>query len=357
MSRSFPNILAKTAVLTEVDEPGKSAPRARGHLDSMRSAARRHSTVTAALALLLVGTAAIRIGGAYWSSVHIKPVAKSAAAPALPARSIAGFNVTVPADELQSKLNTITHQPINLTVGSYKTTVGSGSIKSWLQITANDSKTEYYIHTNETAMGNSLVKLAGQYQSAPVNKVTVDEDGTKRVVLAGQNGLSLSDPAGLKSQAKQYAKSVLDGKGMNFNTGLKTTAYHSVTPANFNKLIVVNVTAKKMWIFQNGKQIRTYLVSAGKPSTPTPLGEYHIYAKYTVQDMRGTNPDGTPYFQPQVPWVNYFYEGSAIHGVYWHPLSWFGAINSSHGCVGLPVDEAEWVFNWAPMGMPIITHA
>jgi lipoprotein-anchoring transpeptidase ErfK/SrfK len=84
---------------------------------------------------------------------------------------------------------------------------------------------------------------------------------------------------------------------------------------------------------------------------------FHVYAKFTVQDMRGTNPNGTPYFQPKVPWVSYFYQGSAVHGVYWHPLSWFGVNNSSHGCVGLPVDQAQWVFNWAPIGTTVITHA
>jgi lipoprotein-anchoring transpeptidase ErfK/SrfK len=73
--------------------------------------------------------------------------------------------------------------------------------------------------------------------------------------------------------------------------------------------------------------------------------------------MKGFNADGTKYLQPHVHWINYFLPGGyAVHGNYWRPLSWFGNINSSHGCVSLPDDQAQWVYNWAPIGTTVITH-
>lgn len=333
MSRAFHDILAKAAVLRE-----------------------RHSVTLAALALLLVGAVAIRLGGEYWLSKNTV-TAKPAAVAKLPAKSIAGFNATVPADKLQSKLKALTHQPMTLKVGTLETQVSSPTIKSWMQITANKQKTEYYVHVNESAMAKSLVKLAKQYTQDPIDQVTVNEDGTKRLVVNGQDGTYLSDSGTLKTQAKESGKNVLDGKGLKFSTPLSTKKFKAATPADFEKLIVVNLTAKKMWMFENGKQVKSYLVSAGAPATPTPQGLFHIYAKLTSQDMRGLNTDGSEYFQPHVYWVNYFTAGNAIHGVYWHPLSWFGAINSSHGCVGIPDNNAEWVYNWAPVGTPVITHA
>ena len=60
---------------------------------------------------------------------------------------------------------------------------------------------------------------------------------------------------------------------------------------------------------------------------------------------------------PDVKWINYFYRDYAIHGNYWRPLSYFGNINSSHGCVGLEDTEAEWIYSWAPIGTPVIVHA
>jgi lipoprotein-anchoring transpeptidase ErfK/SrfK len=26
----------------------------------------------------------------------------------------------------------------------------------------------------------------------------------------------------------------------------------------------------------------------------------------------------------------------------------------SHGCINMPTDEAQWAFNWATMGTPVI---
>lgn len=324
--------------------------------DIFHRPASRQSAALAALALLLVGAAAIRLGGAYYTAEYINKPAAAVKLPQLPTESIAGFNIAVPAAEFPAKLKSITSQRVTLKVGSQSERISASTIKSWLQITSDKQKSEYYIHLNQATMSNSLLKLAKGYTKAPVNQVTVNEDGRSVVALRGRTGTALSDPGSLKTQAKEASKDALAGQGMSFNTPLKTLPYHAVTPAAFSKVIVADVTTKKMWAFQNGKQINSWLVSAGKPTTPTPIGEFHIYAKFTVQDMSGYNLDGSKYFQPNVRWVNYFYEGSAIHGVYWHPLSWFGAINSSHGCIGVPDNEAQWIFNWAPIGTTIIVH-
>lgn len=313
----------------------------------------RHTFIIVAVSLLIIGGAAIKLGANYWTAKHI-PLSTTATTIKTGTKPVSGFNMTIPAADFQAKLQTITGQPASLTVGTFSEQVDSGMVKSWLQITSNKSKSEYYIHVNEAAISNSIVKEAGTYAKTPVNQVTVNEDGASRVVVGGRDGRALSDPNGLKTQAHEVAKNVLAGKGVQFNTPLASVPFQAVGPEAFPKVLVASISAKKMWAYQNGNQVNSWLVSAGKPSTPTPVGQFKIYAKFSSQDMRGTNPDGSPYFQPAVPWVNYFYSGSAVHGVYWHPLSWFGNINSSHGCIGLPVDEAHWVFNWAPIGTTVI---
>ena len=205
---------------------------------------------------------------------------------------------------------------------------------------------------------SSLTDLANQFVKAPVNQVTASyADGSSAVIVAGRNGTKLTNPASLKQQATAIAKTVMDGQGLQFNTPLETQAFAAVTPAAFPKLIEVNVITKQMYLYDNGQLTRSYPVSAGAPATPTPLGEFHIYSKLPVQDMKGFNVDGTKYLQPHVHWINYFLPGGyAVHGNYWRPLSYFGNINSSHGCVSLPENQAEWVYNWAPLGTTVITH-
>ena len=62
--------------------------------------------------------------------------------------------------------------------------------------------------------------------------------------------------------------------------------------------------------------------------------------------MSGTNPDGTHYRDPGVPWVSYFNGGDAIHGF---NRGSYGSAQSL-GCVELPFSEAERVFPYTPVG-------
>jgi lipoprotein-anchoring transpeptidase ErfK/SrfK len=50
-----------------------------------------------------------------------------------------------------------------------------------------------------------------------------------------------------------------------------------------------------------------------------------------------------------VPWIQYFASGYALHGAYWHDV--FG-IARSHGCVNLAPIDARYVFNWTDPPVP-----
>lgn len=111
------------------------------------------------------------------------------------------------------------------------------------------------------------------------------------------------------------------------------------------KAILVDISDQTLTLLENGVQVEQFLASTGLSGTPTPIGEYTIYAKITKTDMRGEG-----YFAPAVPWVLVFKGDYTIHGNYWATA--FGR-PSSHGCVGLPVDTAKHVFDWTPTGTPV----
>jgi lipoprotein-anchoring transpeptidase ErfK/SrfK len=50
-----------------------------------------------------------------------------------------------------------------------------------------------------------------------------------------------------------------------------------------------------------------------------------------------------------VPWIQYFASGYALHGAYWHDV--FG-IPRSHGCINLAPIDARVVFNWTDPPVP-----
>ncbi|MBK8028503.1 MAG: L,D-transpeptidase family protein [Chloroflexi bacterium] len=113
-------------------------------------------------------------------------------------------------------------------------------------------------------------------------------------------------------------------------------------PAGRGKSILVSNDQQRIYAYEDGALVWTRIVSTGLPATPTVTGDYNIYVKYVADDMSG--PD---YFLPQVPYTMYFYQGYAIHGTYWHNK--FGR-PMSHGCVNLPVGDAQWIFDWAEVG-------
>jgi len=65
-----------------------------------------------------------------------------------------------------------------------------------------------------------------------------------------------------------------------------------------------------------------------------------------VTTMTGTNPDGSKYSDPGIPWVSYFNGGDAIHAF---TRASFGTPQSL-GCVELPLADAQQVWPYTPIG-------
>jgi lipoprotein-anchoring transpeptidase ErfK/SrfK len=62
--------------------------------------------------------------------------------------------------------------------------------------------------------------------------------------------------------------------------------------------------------------------------------------------MTGTNPDGSKYSDPGIPWVSYFNGGDALHGF----VRGSYGFPQSDGCVEMPPSHAEVVYPLTPIG-------
>jgi hypothetical protein len=86
--------------------------------------------------------------------------------------------------------------------------------------------------------------------------------------------------------------------------------------------------------------------NTGVAGAETELGIFPIYARYVSTTMVGTDPDGVHYVAPDVPWVNYFNGGDAVHG---YPRASYG-FPQSNGCVELPIETAAAVYPMLQIG-------
>ncbi len=99
-------------------------------------------------------------------------------------------------------------------------------------------------------------------------------------------------------------------------------------------------------VHRGHRVVFTTPVNTGVPGAETELGIFPIYARYVSTTMSGTDVDGTKYDVPDVPWVNYFNGGDAVHG---YPRASYG-FPQSNGCVELPIEAAHTVFGMLAIG-------
>jgi peptidoglycan hydrolase-like protein with peptidoglycan-binding domain len=86
--------------------------------------------------------------------------------------------------------------------------------------------------------------------------------------------------------------------------------------------------------------------NTGVPGAETAQGIFPVYSRFVSTTMTGTDVDGTKYTVPDVPWVNYFNGGDAVHG---YPRASYG-FPQSNGCVELPIEAAAQVYPLLKLG-------
>jgi lipoprotein-anchoring transpeptidase ErfK/SrfK len=134
-----------------------------------------------------------------------------------------------------------------------------------------------------------------------------------------------------------------------FTPPMTTVSGVSADP-NGEKWVQINITLQYLWAYQGDQVLWQGYVSTGTAKFATPPGSYHVLSKLLSQTMEGVL-GGEHYNVPDVPDVMYFTDrGHALHGTYWHNN--FGT-PMSHGCVNLPMDVADWMYQWAPVGMRV----
>jgi peptidoglycan hydrolase-like protein with peptidoglycan-binding domain len=98
--------------------------------------------------------------------------------------------------------------------------------------------------------------------------------------------------------------------------------------------------------WHSGKTVVSGPVNTGIPAAPTAKGTFAVFEHAPSVTMSGTNPDGSHYNDPGVPWVSYFNGGDALHGFL---RASYGSAQSL-GCVEMPYSEAHDVYQYTPIG-------
>lgn len=191
--------------------------------------------------------------------------------------------------------------------------------------------------THVVLAGENLARIASKYNVTMSDIVTANNLPNADRIYAGQE---LVIPAPVDPS--------LGAPGV--ITGDQGPAIIPPTPEiTTGRFILVDLSDSRVYAYEDGKFVFTALGSMGVAATPTVLGKYKIYQRYTAQIMSGPG-----YYLPNVEWVQYFYQGYALHGAYWHN-NWGQPM--SHGCVNLRNEDAKWLYDFGEIGTPVWVQA
>ncbi len=119
--------------------------------------------------------------------------------------------------------------------------------------------------------------------------------------------------------------------------------------------IEVSILHQTLVAYEGDKPVYVTLVSTGadglgdpKETHSTVRGQFLIHTKHITATMSGDEV-GDEFDLRDVPYVQYFTEGYALHAAYWHDS--FGKPRS-HGCINLSPRDARWLFHWTDPPVP-----
>jgi lipoprotein-anchoring transpeptidase ErfK/SrfK len=139
------------------------------------------------------------------------------------------------------------------------------------------------------------------------------------------------------------------GKGV-WGSGRRTSSFH-IGDSHISR---VDVARHQMYVYKNGKLLRTMPISAGRDKYPTKNGVHITFEKSQVVTMDSAtvgiprnSPDG---YYEKVYWdVRISYGGAFVHAAPWSVGSQ-GRVNVSHGCVNLSTENATWFYYFSQRG-------
>jgi hypothetical protein len=140
-----------------------------------------------------------------------------------------------------------------------------------------------------------------------------------------------------------------------FPTRLDQARRYTRPQITTGKYIDINLSQQIMTIFQDGQLLDAYMISSGKPAMPTPKGTFKIENKAPrawsaefglyMPWWNALVPSGAFGIHELPEWPNGYKEGAAHLGT---PVS--------HGCIRLGVGPAKFVYDWAPIGTPVVIY-
>ena len=129
----------------------------------------------------------------------------------------------------------------------------------------------------------------------------------------------------------------------------------SSSEENVTKRVVVDISDQRTYVYENEDLVFEFVVSTGEPGRDTAIGEYEIQSKIPMAYASTWNLD-MPF------WLGIYWAGPLENGFHAVPTvrhtgetMWDGYLGQrvSYGCIILSMEDAEILYDWAELAVPV----
>ncbi len=251
-------------------------------------------------------------------------------------------DITVDNEELKARvqeLNDATKGSVTYTLRGEKVTVDADVYHDWIE--EKDGR----LKVNESMALEYVTNLADKYDTFGKQLTFKNSWGVEVSVKRAESGWQTD----IEAETAQLVRDLESGKQIERDIiSTNTAASHGVMDFG-DSYIEVNLTRQHLMLYKDGELLLETDIVSGRT---TPTGLYEVYRKQTSRVLRG---DG---------YASYVDFWMPFHGAYGlHDASWrseFGGEiyknHGSHGCVNMPCDIADDVYNAIDIGFPVVLY-
>ncbi len=177
--------------------------------------------------------------------------------------------------------------------------------------------------------GDTLFKIATRFGLSTAELAAANNIYNPSLIYVGQ---TLTIPAGGSAPAGAPAPSASGG----------------------GKRILIDISEQRMYVYQDGTLIWTFVVSTGMPGAATRPGNYAVQNK--IPSAYGSTWN---IWMPN--WLGIYWAGSLQNGIHALPILpgggrlWDGYLGTpvSYGCIILGIQDAQTLYDWAEVGTAV----
>lgn len=247
-----------------------------------------------------------------------------------------------------------------LTLDDRTWTFNQDQIADWLEFTILERPTDQaseVAHTltasiNTSEIQDALVAIGAELNTSPRAQLKRAAKERTEVLDDGADGFAINVPSLEQQVLTALARSGDEPRSIPIVMEVVKRPVieqdNPDSPIAAGKAIAVDLSAQTAYAYEDGELLYFAKASTGRPPFYTKTGEWKVYYKTRSQTMSGPG-----YSLPNVQWTMFYDGGYSLHGTYWHNN--FGH-PMSHGCTNLTNADAQWFWEWAPIGTPVVVY-